>query len=171
MMIGSISAYGYGSFGYGTYNAGAVPAGATGASSGVAGLDAEEGKAGVSRASSPGECQTCKNRKYVDGSDEANVSFKAAAHVDPSAAGAAVRNHEGQHVSNAYKKAAEGDGQVVRASVSIHMAVCPECGRSYVSGGTTRTTISYTNEQNPYQQNRKSQDSLATAGANVDLSI
>ena len=27
------------------------------------------------------ECQTCKNRKYVDGSDEANVSFKSAAHV------------------------------------------------------------------------------------------
>ena len=27
------------------------------------------------------ECQTCKNRKYVDGWDEANVSFKSAAHV------------------------------------------------------------------------------------------
>ena len=27
------------------------------------------------------DCQTCKNRKYVDGSDEANVSFKSAAHV------------------------------------------------------------------------------------------
>ena len=27
------------------------------------------------------ECQTCKKRKQVDGSDEANVSFKSAAHV------------------------------------------------------------------------------------------
>ena len=27
------------------------------------------------------ECQTCQNRQYVDGSDEANVSFKSAAHV------------------------------------------------------------------------------------------
>ena len=27
------------------------------------------------------DCQICKNRKYVDGSDEANVSFKSAAHV------------------------------------------------------------------------------------------
>ena len=27
-------------------------------------------------------CQTCKNRKYQDGSDE-NVSFKAAAHISP----------------------------------------------------------------------------------------
>lgn len=25
-------------------------------------------------------------------------------------------------------------------SVSLHMGVCPECGRSYVAGGTTRTT-------------------------------
>ena len=34
-----------------------------------------------SAVSSSEECQTCKNRKYVDGSDEANVSFKSAAHV------------------------------------------------------------------------------------------
>ena len=32
------------------------------------------------------ECQTCKNRKYVDGSNEANVSFKNAAHISPEAA-------------------------------------------------------------------------------------
>jgi len=35
------------------------------------------------------ECETCKNRKYQDGSDE-NVSFKSAAHIDPAAAGGAV---------------------------------------------------------------------------------
>ena len=70
-----------------------------------------------------------------------NVSFKSAAHVSPEAAGAAVRAHEGQHVQNAYSKARQGDGQVVTASVSIHTAVCPECGRTYVSGGTTTTAI------------------------------
>ena len=32
------------------------------------------------------ECQTCKNRKYQDGSDEANVSFKTAQHISPEAA-------------------------------------------------------------------------------------
>ena len=32
------------------------------------------------------ECQTCKNRKYADGSDE-NVSYKSAAHIAPGAAG------------------------------------------------------------------------------------
>ena len=36
------------------------------------------------RKSSPAECETCKNRKYQDGSDEM-VSFKSAAHISPEA--------------------------------------------------------------------------------------
>ena len=46
------------------------------------------------RKSSPAECETCKNRKYQDGSDEGDVSFKAAAHIDPKSAAARVRSHE-----------------------------------------------------------------------------
>ena len=110
------------------------------------------------RKSSPSECQTCKNRKYQDGSDENNVSFKSAQHIDPAAAFSKVSAHEGEHVSNAYNKAREGNGQVVQASVAIHTAICPECGRTYVSGGTTTTQIKYPNESNPYQQSRKSSD-------------
>ncbi len=73
-----------------------------GASYGIDGnLNDEEKKNGKS---SPEECETCKNRKYQDGSNEM-VSFKAAAHISPEAAGAAVRAHEGEHVSNAYNKA------------------------------------------------------------------
>ena len=79
------------------------------------------------------ECSTCATRMYQDGSDE-NVSFKSAAHISPTAAGAAVRSHEGEHVSNAYKKAAMNNGKVMSTGVAIHMSVCPECGRSYVSG-------------------------------------
>ncbi len=119
------------------------------------------------RKSSPEECQTCKNRKYQDGSDE-NVSFKTAAHVSPNAAGAAVRAHEGEHVSNAYSKAAQKGGKVVSASVSIHTAVCPECGRTYVSGGTTNTMIRYSDESNPYQQNQKSLDAIRFTGSRID---
>ena len=100
------------------------------------------------------ECQTCKRRKYKDGSDEM-VSFKTAQHVSPEMAATAVRAHEQEHVSNAYKKAAKDNGKVVSASVSIHTAICPECGRSYVSGGTTHTQIKYYNEDNPYQQDLK----------------
>ena len=117
------------------------------------------------------ECQTCKNRKYQDGSNEANVSFKSAAHVSPQAAGAAVRAHEGEHVQNAYNDAAKNNGKVISASVSIHMSVCPECGRSYISGGDTRTQIKYYNESNPYQQDLKTTDGIKLRGANVDREI
>ena len=122
------------------------------------------------RRSSPAECETCKNRKYQDGSDEM-VSFKSAQHVSPERAASAVRAHEQEHVSNAYKKAAKDDGKVVSASVSIHTAICPECGRSYVSGGTTRTQIKYYNEENPYQQDLKNADRIKYAGMNLDYAV
>ena len=120
------------------------------------------------RKSSPAECETCKNRKYQDGSDE-NVSFKSPTHISPQSAGAAVRAHENEHVSNAYKKAAQGNGQVISAGVSLHTAVCPECGRSYISGGETNTMIKYTNENNPYQKELKNADATILRGANLDL--
>ena len=120
------------------------------------------------RKSSPAECETCKNRKYQDGSDEGNVSFKTASHVSPESAGARVRAHEGEHVSNAYKKAAQKNGKVVNASVSIHTSVCPECGRTYVSGGVTNTMIKYANEDNPYTKNQKQLDAAKFKGANID---
>ena len=116
------------------------------------------------------ECETCKNRKYQDGSDEM-VSFKSATHISPQAAASAVRSHEQEHVSNAYKKAAQKNGKVVAANVSIHTSVCPECGRSYVSGGTTNTQIKYYNEDNPYQKDLKAADSLKYQGMNLDMAV
>ncbi len=119
--------------------------------------------------SSPAECETCKNRKYQDGSDE-DVSFKAAAHIDPNAAASRVRGHEQEHVSNAYKKAAENNGKVMSCNVSIHTDICPECGRTYVSGGTTATQIKYVNEENPYQKEMKSSDAVNKyRGMNLDI--
>ncbi|MEZ3429526.1 MAG: hypothetical protein K1W36_04540 [Lachnospiraceae bacterium] len=120
------------------------------------------------RRSAPSECETCANRKYQDGSDEGNVSFKAAAHISPEAAGARVRAHEGEHVSNAYKKAAQKNGKVLNASVTIHTSICPECGRTYVSGGVTNTRIKYSNEDNPYTKNQKQLDAAQYKGANID---
>lgn len=121
--------------------------------------------------SSPAECETCKNRKYQDGSDEM-VSFKTAQHISPNEAASRVRGHEEEHVSNAYNKAAQNNGEVVACSVAIHTAVCPECGRTYVSVGDTTTQIKYYNEENPYQQNMKSSDAANKySGANVDLAV
>ncbi len=77
--------------------------------------------------------------------------------------------HEREHVSNAYKKAAQNNGKVISANVSLQTAVCPECGRSYVSGGTTSTQIKYYNEENPYQKDLKSSDSIGLRGMNVDI--
>lgn len=113
------------------------------------------------------ECQTCKNRKYQDGSNEM-VSFKSAAHIAPQAAASVVRSHEQEHVSNAYAKAALENGRVIRASVTLKTEICPECGRSYVSGGTTNTQIKYYNEQNPYQQDLKAADAYKYRGMHVD---
>jgi len=122
------------------------------------------------KTSSPAECKTCANRKYQDGSDE-NVSFKSPTHISPEASGAAVRAHEGEHVSNAYKKAAQNNGRVMSANVSLKMAVCPECGRTYTAGGLTTTKIKYSNESNPYQKNRKSADAAGLIGMNLDLAV
>lgn len=122
--------------------------------------------------SSPAECETCKNRKYQDGSDEGNVSFKAAAHIDPKASAARVMGHEREHVSNAYKKAAQGNGKVMSCNVTLKTAVCPECGRTYVAGGTTATQIKYFNEDNPYQKEMKSSDAANKyLGMNYDQAV
>ena len=122
--------------------------------------------------SSPAECETCKNRKYKDGSDEGDVSYKAPSHIDPKADASRVRSHEQEHVSNAYQKAAENNGKVVSCNVSIHTAVCPECGRTYISGGTTATQIKYFNEDNPYQKDMKSSDAVNKyRGMNFDAAV
>ena len=116
------------------------------------------------------KCQTCANRKYQDGSDE-NVSFKSATNIAPEAAAAAVRGHEQEHVANAYDKAKQNNGKVISATVQIHTSICPECGKTYVSGGTTRTQIKYSNEENPYQKNLKDLQGGFLRGINLDLGI
>ena len=115
--------------------------------------------------SSPADCETCKNRKYQDGSNE-NVSFKSAAHISPSESGARVRAHEAEHGSNAYAKAAEKGGKVVSAGVTIRTSVCPECGKNYVSGGTTSTSIKY--PADPYEKSRKILGEEDAKGKNID---
>ena len=142
-----------------------------GKSKGVVLNPGEDVKKTPGHKSSPAECETCKNRKYQDGSDEM-VSFKSASHISPEAAPARVRAHEQEHVNNAYEKARENNGEVVSCGVAIHTAVCPECGRTYVSGGTTTTQIKYANEENPYQKDLKSAEAANKwLGANINLAV
>jgi hypothetical protein len=116
------------------------------------------------------ECQTCKNRKYQDGSDEM-VSFKSAQHIDPNAAAARVRGHEQEHVVNAYKEAEQDGGKVISCNVSIHTAICPECGRVYVSGGTASTKIAHPVEQkkNPLKDQMDQMAGNIARGLNMDM--
>lgn len=116
------------------------------------------------------ECETCKNRKYQDGSNESDVSFKSPGHIDPGSSASTVMAHEQEHVANAYEKAAQKNGKVVSASVKLQTAVCPECGRSYISGGVTNTMIRY-NEANPYGRETKSRDAASLIGNKIDYAV
>ncbi len=130
----------------------------------------ESSQVNPGRKSSPAECETCKNRKYQDGSDEM-VSFKSASHISPQSSASKVRAHEQEHVSNAFSKAAEKGGKVLSANVTLKTAICPECGTSYVAGGTTATRIKYPNESNPYMKDKKAQDALSFIGRNLDIAV
>ncbi len=167
MRIGTIGSYGL----YGAMMG--APVGAGSPAGNVEGTKpilnpGEDMQVSPGRKSSPAECETCKERKYQDGSDEM-VSFKSAAHISPQAAGAKVRAHEQEHVVNAYEKAEQKGGKVISCGVSIKTAICPECGRSYVSGGETRTAIAYPNEKNPYTKDIKAVQGMALRGSNLDL--
>ena len=116
------------------------------------------------------ECMTCKNRKYVDGSDEGNVSFKAPGHIAPGSSAAMVSAHEQQHVANARREGSKDNAKLVSATVRLKLAVCPECGTSYVAGGLTSTTIKYS-EENPYEQNRKGVEGDALRGNYEDEKV
>ena len=93
-----------------------------------------------------GECQTCKNRKYQDGSDDPGVSFKSATKIAPEAAASAVRGHEMEHVYRNQAKAAREGREVVSQSVVLKTGICPECGKPYIAGGETRTVTKAKNE-------------------------
>lgn len=93
-----------------------------------------------------GECQTCKNRKYQDGSDDPGVSFKTASKIAPEAAAAAVRGHEAEHVFRNRAKAAREGREIVSQSVVLKSGICPECGKAYIAGGETRTVTKAKNE-------------------------
>ncbi len=173
MSIGGLSGGYYGGFGFGF----SVPGGiqgvsGTGKSEGPVLNPGESTRVAPGKKSSPAECETCRERKYQDGSDESDVSFQTAQHIDPSAAGARVRAHEQEHVRNAYEKQEKGEGKVLQASVQIKTAICPECGRTYVSGGVTTTKIAYPGEkESPYMKSRKRADAALLPGMNFEAAV
>ena len=92
------------------------------------------------------QCTTCAERKYQDQSDDSGVSFQTPTKIDPASAQSAVRGHEMEHVGREQSKAKAEGREVVSQSVTLHTGICEECGKVYISGGTTRTV---TKDENP----------------------
>lgn len=111
-----------------------------------------------------GQCQTCKERKYQDGSNDPGVSYQTPTNIDPTQAASAVRGHEQEHVVREQAKAKREGREVVSQSVTLHTDICPECGKVYISGGTTRTTTREAQVAQLYQQ-QEEQPSLFQAVA------
>jgi hypothetical protein len=79
------------------------------------------------------------SRTYKDQSSDPSVSFQTPTHVSPDMAAGAVAGHEQEHVRHEQAKAESSGRKVIFQSVTIQSSICPECGRSYVSGGKTTT--------------------------------
>lgn len=92
------------------------------------------------------ECKTCAERRYQDGSNDPGVSFKTPGHIDPGVSASVVRGHELEHVVRNQAEAQREDRRVVSQTVTLHTAICPECGKTYTSGGTTRTVTAAQND-------------------------
>jgi hypothetical protein len=98
-------------------------------------------------------CQTCKNRRYVDQSSDASVSYQTPTHISPEQSAGKVMAHEREHTSNDKARADRDDRRVVSQTVSLSTSICPECGKVYVSGGTARTvTASKDKGESPASQ-------------------
>ena len=121
-----------------------------------------QGAESAQEALEEGECETCESRKYQDGSDDMGVSFQTPTNIKPEQAASAVRGHEMEHVYREQAKADREGRKVVSQSVTMHTEICPECGKSFVSGGTTHTvtkadTDNAAQQQDLARQNQENQ--------------
>ena len=109
-----------------------------------------------------GECETCEKRKYQDGSDDMGVSYQTPTNIKPEQAASAVRGHEMEHVYREQAKADREGRKVVSQSVTMHSEICPECGKSFVSGGTTRTVTKADTDNAAQQEDRQNEEEEKT---------
>ena len=117
-----------------------------------------QGAESAQEALEEGECQTCEERKYQDGSDDMGVSFQTPTNIKPEQAASAVRGHEMEHVYRERAKAGREGRKVVSQSVTMHTEICPECGKSFVSGGTTRTVTKAETDNAAQQEDRQNEE-------------
>ena len=135
---------------------------------GVPGVEGVEDAESAAEVAEDAKCETCEKRKYQDGSDDPGVSFKTATRVAPEAAQAAVRGHEMEHVVREQAKAKREGRKVVSQSVTYHTGICPECGKIYVSGGTTRTVTAADRTADDMKDLLRKRFSGKTLGTSLD---
>lgn len=123
-------------------------------------VDGAQGAEDAQEAAEEGKCETCEKRKYQDGSDDMSVSFQSPTNIKPGQVAAAVRGHEMEHVLHEQAKAKREGRRVVSQSVTLHTAICPECGKVYISGGETRTTTKANPEPAGTEDQKESGDGL-----------
>lgn len=123
------------------------------------GEELKTGVEGAQNAVEEGKCQTCEKRKYQDESDDMGVSFQSPTKIAPEQVAAAVRGHENEHVVREQAKAQQEGRRVVSQSVTLHTDICPECGKVYISGGTTRTVTAASNQPEPAQDAQEQEES------------
>ncbi len=115
---------------------------------------------------SVGECETCNNRRYQDGSNDAGVSFKSPQKIAKGTEASAVLSHEMEHYNREEANAISEGKEVLSNSIKLFTATWPDCGRSYVSGGET-TTVTAT--KNDVPEDVKKQMNLK--GSFIDLKV
>ncbi|MCL2108318.1 MAG: hypothetical protein FWH20_03120 [Oscillospiraceae bacterium] len=93
------------------------------------------------------ECETCKNRRYQDQSNDSAVSLQQATKLNPKEAAHKVRAHEMEHIRREQYQANSDGNRVITQSVRIKSAICPECGENYVSGGEAISHIRYSDAE------------------------
>ncbi len=86
-----------------------------------------------------GDCETCANRTYQDGSTDSGVSFKTPTRLTPQQASSAVIGHEKEHYTREAAQAKSENKDVLVNSIRLQSSICPDCGRAYISGGETTT--------------------------------
>ena len=55
---------------------------------------------------------------------------------------------------------------MVSQSVTLHTDICPECGKVFISGGTTRT-VTAANKENPQQEDGREEQEQQQKGVNL----
>lgn len=121
-----------------------------------------QGAESAQKALEEGKCETCEERKYQDGSDDMGVSYQTPTNIKPEQAASAVRGHEMEHVYREQAKADREGRKVVSQTVTMHTEICPECGKSYVSGGTTRTVTKADNAEQQQDLARQNEEDQKT---------